>query len=595
MARDKSEKIRIRGPKGLIAIYAPLFRGERGPIIFLSVLSFLGGLGEAALLVVVAALAFSIGGSGKSAGGLGPLDRFHPTVPSLFWLAVAFAVFRTASNVLAGHVTAALTARRTSQLRAETYADYAKASWAKQSTMDEAAVQDLLLRHVGRVVGAITVVGAGLPAVFTLLAMVGSAVVVDPVSAALVVTSGGALFVGLRPLSAIAKRYSGAQREAGRRYIERSREIIGLSLEVRAFGVNEQTTRQLEELCDAETRPIYVNAFLSKLVSVLYQSAAIAIVLLGLMSVYLFLNRPLASLSAIVVILVRALTQASTIQSSYHSVVEVAAFAERLNETRSELLASAPASGSTPVPERLELRLEDVTYRYEPSGPPAVDGITCSVPAGEAVGLIGPSGSGKSTLIQLLLRLREPTNGQYLIGDVDSAEMDDDLWFRRVAFVPQDSRVMNASIADNIAFFRPYLTRDDVVTAAKRAQVHDEIMAMPDGYDTILGFRGGSLSGGQRQRVSLARALASDPQIVVLDEPTSALDMRSESLVHQTLTDMQGTVTLLIIAHRLSTLRTCDRIMVLGDGRLQAFGSRAELEASSPFYRDAIALSKLRS
>ena len=134
-----------------------------------------------------------------------------------------------------------------------------------------------------------------------------------------------------------------------------------------------------------------------------------------------------------------------------------------------------------------------------------------------------------------------------------------------------------------------------MIEAAKRAHVHDEILAMPDGYDTLLGSRGGSLSGGQRQRVAIARALATRPQLLVLDEPTSALDMRSESLVHETLTNLQGSVTMLIIAHRLSTLKTCDRIMVFGGGRLQSFGDAGELESGNEFYREAIALSKLRS
>ena len=134
-----------------------------------------------------------------------------------------------------------------------------------------------------------------------------------------------------------------------------------------------------------------------------------------------------------------------------------------------------------------------------------------------------------------------------------------------------------------------------MIEAAKRAHVHDEITAMPDGYQTELGSRGGSLSGGQRQRVAIARALATRPQLLVLDEPTSALDMRSESLVHETLTALQGSVTMLIIAHRLSTLNTCDRIMVFDQGVMQSFGERAELESGNEFYREALALSKLRS
>ncbi|QXC60267.1 ABC transporter ATP-binding protein/permease [Aquihabitans sp. G128] len=221
--------------------------------------------------------------------------------------------------------------------------------------------------------------------------------------------------------------------------------------------------------------------------------------------------------------------------------------------------------------------------------------MSFTIAPGEAIGIIGPSGSGKSTLIQLILRLREPSSGRYLVDGIEAGELEDDAWFREVAFVPQDCRVISASIRDNIRFFRPHLTDDEVVEAAKRAHVHEEIVAMPEGYDTVLSSRGGGLSGGQRQRVALARALATTPSILVLDEPTSALDMRSEALVHETLTKLQGSVTLLVIAHRLSTLKTCDRIMVFGAGELQAFGDRATLETENEFYRSAIELSRLRS
>jgi ATP-binding cassette subfamily B protein len=586
---------RMFGAGGVVATYKPLFAGEGLAMAVLSALSFVGGLAEAGLLYSLAKLAFAIGGDATKQAAFGPLGSIHFTVAMLFWVSFGLGVLRTLANTGAAHMTAAIAARRTTELRADTYADYARAAWSKQSTMDEAGVQDLLLRYVGKVVGAVSVVASGLPALFSLIALVGVAIVVDPLSAALVVATGLVLFFGLRPLSALAKRYSTLQRDAGQRYIERSKEVIGLSLEIRAFGVNEQVVSDLAEYSELEARPVYVNLFLTRLVSTLYQFAAIVIVLFGLLSVYLFLDRPLASLSAIVVILVRAMSQASTLQSIYHSTVETASFAERLSEVRGEFLASEAASGTELLAPRADLQFDAVTYCYPGAPTPALDQVSFTLAAGEAVGVVGPSGSGKSTVIQILLRLREPTEGRFLLQGVDSRLLDDDAWFRQIAFVPQDSRVINASIADNIAFFRPYLTREHLIDAARRANLHDEIVAMPEGYDTMLGFRGGALSGGQRQRVALARALACDPQIVVLDEPTSALDMHSESLVQKTLAEMQGRVTLLIIAHRMSTLRTCDRIMVLGDGRLQHFGSRTELESSSSFYRDAIALSKLRS
>jgi len=594
MAEKVSKRIKIRGEGGLLSIYGPLFEGERNVIILLGVVSSIGGASEAALLVIVAKLAFAIGGQGNQAGSLGPITDIRVTTATLFWFALVFSLLRTGAQVWSAHLAASIAARRTVLLRSGTFGDYMRASWAKQSSLDEAAVQDLLLRFTAKMVGAISMAALGLATVFAFFALLVSAIIVDPLSAVLVIATGSVLFFGLRPLSARAKRYSTLQAQMGRNYAERSMEAIGLSLEVRAFGVNDEVARRLDLATRAEARPIYQTEMLSRLVTCVYQFSAISIVLLGLLAVDTFLDRPLAALGAIVIILVRSLNQASALQGVYHALVEAAGYGEQLLVARADFRDSVPADGSVAPPDHPRLRFDHVSYHYGDAAA-ALDDVSFVINPGEAVGLIGPSGSGKSTLIQVLLRLREPTAGRFLLDEVDSAKVDSHDWFKDIAFVPQDSRVMNATVAENIRFFRGGLTDEEVVSAAKRAHVHDEIMAMPEGYETVLGTRGGSLSGGQRQRVSIARALATNPQILVLDEPTSALDMHSESLVHQTFTQLQGDVTLVVIAHRLSTLRTCDRIMVLGEGRLQAFGSRAELEADNAFYRDAIALSKLRS
>ncbi|MCB0959671.1 MAG: ABC transporter ATP-binding protein, partial [Acidimicrobiales bacterium] len=380
-----------------------------------------------------------------------------------------------------------------------------------------------------------------------------------------------------------------------RKFANASLEAIGLSLEVRAFGVNAEVAERLSEATKAEVRPIYVSQLLQRVVTAAYQLFAIAILLIGLWAVYAVIDRPLAALGAIVVMLVRSMNMTSNLQGYYHTIVEAAPFTENLARERARFRASKPSSGALATPTSPELLFDHVSYRYAPNAALALDDVSFTMPFGEAVGVVGPSGSGKSTLIQVLLRLRAPGEGQFFVGGTPADELDDDLWFRQVAFVPQDCRTINDTVLENIRFFRPWISDEEVHEAARRAHVHDEILAMPEGYLTPLGSRGGSLSGGQRQRVAIARALAARPQLLVLDEPTSALDMRSESRVHETLTELQGSVTMLIIAHRLSTLNTCDRIMVLHDGHLQAFGERSELEAGNEFYREAIALSKLRS
>lgn len=593
--RRAAEPIPVRGPDGLIETYRDLFVGEGRPIALQAVVSFLGGMSEALLLVVLAKLAFSIGGTEDQLSGLGPLDRLGADVDTFFILAVVLALLRVGFQVFAGHLSAALVARRVTALRAGTFADYAAASWQVQSSYEEAKVQDLVVRHVARVSSVVAVVSTAFIMSFTMVALLGSAVVIDPLSSLLVVTAGSVLFLLLRPLSAMAGRYAKLQVAAGRRFATESLEAIDMSPEIRSFGVSKQVAERLADATQEEVRPIYVSQLLQRGVAAVYQLFAVAILLIGLFAVDTFLDRPLASLGAIVVVLVRSLNISSNLQGCYHSIVETAPFARELSEQRAHLRASTPASGSAVPPERASLCFDAVSYRYLPTAAPALDEVSFAIDHGQAVGVIGPSGSGKSTLIQLLLRLREPDQGRYLVGGVDARELSDDEWFRQVAFVPQDCRTINADVMENIRFYRPWISDEDIERAARLAHIDEEIRAMPDGFRTELGSRGGSVSGGQRQRIAIARALAGRPQLLVLDEPTSALDMRSESLVHETLTALQGSVTMLIIAHRLSTLRTCDRIMVLGGGQLQAFGERSQLETENAFYRNAIELSKLRS
>jgi ABC-type multidrug transport system fused ATPase/permease subunit len=215
--------------------------------------------------------------------------------------------------------------------------------------------------------------------------------------------------------------------------------------------------------------------------------------------------------------------------------------------------------------------------------------ISFVVAAGESVGIVGPSGAGKSTLIQILLRLRTPCNGRYLVNGLPSEQLARDDWHRLVAYVPQEPRLVHASIADNVRFFRD-LSDDAVERACRLARIHDDIVRWSSGYDTLVGPRADAVSGGQQQRICLARALAGQPDVLVLDEPTSALDARSEALIQESLTAVKDETTLFIIAHRISTLDICDRVMVIVDGRLEAFGASVLLQRQNEYYRSASAL-----
>lgn len=595
--RQRQGRIRdsSKSSPSLFSLYRPIFRGSAVWLTILAFASFASGVAEAALLVLVANIALGVGqvSGGALSVGLGPLDSLGLSIGASFLLALLLGGVRLICQMLAAHVSAKLTSNLTLAVRAGTFGDFARASWEEQSSRAESDIQDLLIRHVNRTTSAIQTMSAAIASACTLTALIVSALFVDPVAAVLLVLVGGFMFALLRPLSLMAKRVIKEQQEAGLAYGSRSLEAISTSMEVRSFGVTKPIVDRLASATEREVRPTYTAIVLRQLVSSIYQLITILLLLAGLFAVYKFVDRPLASLGAIVVILIRALNQTSALQSSYHSMAETAPFLERLEMERKQFRAARPLSGDVAISRPTTLRCENLSYSYG-TEQLALKDVTFEVPAGEAVGIIGPSGSGKSTLIQILLRLRQPDSGAYLIDGVDASVVEDESWFSQVAFVPQDSHVVNDTVMANIAFYRD-VQSDEIVAAAKRAHIHDEIMNMPDQYETVLGNRGGSLSGGQRQRISIARALVKRPSILVLDEPTSALDMRSESLVHETFKALKGEVTIFAIAHRLSTLNSCDRIMVMGEGRLQAFGLREDLERDNAFYREALSLSKIRS
>jgi ABC-type multidrug transport system fused ATPase/permease subunit len=189
----------------------------------------------------------------------------------------------------------------------------------------------------------------------------------------------------------------------------------------------------------------------------------------------------------------------------------------------------------------------------------------------------GPSGAGKSTLVQVLLRLRAPTEGSYLVDGRPAADYRAGDWAREVSLVPQEPKLIEGTVADNIRFLRTGITDQQVATASGLAGLDRDLAVWPDGVDRLVGPRHLALSGGQRQRVAIARALAGAPSLLVLDEPTSALDVECERVIQDTLAGLKGLVTVVVIAHRLTTLQRCDRILLLRDGRVEACGSPGDV------------------
>lgn len=245
-------------------------------------------------------------------------------------------------------------------------------------------------------------------------------------------------------------------------------------------------------------------------------------------------------------------------------------------------LVRAPnAAPLGPVEGRVEFR--DVTFGYDPSRPVLRD-ISFTIEPGQLVGLVGPSGGGKSTLVGLLARFYDPQQGAVLIDGRDIREATIRSLRGQIGFVLQDTQLFHAPVWHNIAYGRPDATRDQILDAARLAQAHDFIEALPQGYDTVVGQGGLTLSGGQRQRLGIARAMVRDARILVLDEPTSGLDAASERLVFEALRRLRNGRTTFVIAHRLATVRRADVILVIADGRIVERGTHEALARAGGLY-----------
>jgi ATP-binding cassette, subfamily B, bacterial len=543
------------------------------------------GVAEAGVLAVVARTATSLAdGSHRVNASLGPF-HLHASLAHVLLVGAGLACLRLVLAVPTAALGARITADVQMTMLRGLYDRFARASWSVKSSDLEGHLQELMTNQVTQAVQGAMFMTILLTNLFAFLALVAGALVISPIAATIVVGASAILFTLLRPLSRAgsrgARELSAAQLDQAGGVSEATR----LAEETQVFGVAEPQREQVAALIDRNNSLLFRTQLALRLVPSSYQGAVYLLLVGGLAVIYAVDSHGLASLGAVVLLLVRAGTYGNLAQNAYQVVRQSLPFVERI-QAAEERYAEAVLADGPEAFERLErLGFRNVSFAY--SGDERVlSEISFEARCGETIGIIGPSGAGKSTLAQLLLRLREPTEGVYLVNGEPAAGLRRADWAARVAYVPQTPQLFHASVADNIRFYREI---DDaaIERAALIARIHDDVAGWSAGYDTIVGPRAAAVSVGQAQRICLARALASEPEILLLDEPTSALDPTSERLVQESLTALKGNLTLFVIAHRMSTLDICDRVMVIVDGRLDAFEPFASLHVSSEYYRAA--------
>jgi subfamily B ATP-binding cassette protein MsbA len=358
-----------------------------------------------------------------------------------------------------------------------------------------------------------------------------------------------------------------------RSYGEEERESAGFDAQTNRYRKQVIRTQRFSSL----TSPI--SEIFSGFLVILIIWAATRPALLGL-------EAPLAP-ATIIVFLMAALRLTSPLKtiSSFPAVMALAlASAERVFQVLDEPSTEVDRPGEGEASFEREIAFDRVTFRYG-GGAPVLSDVSFTIPKGTVVALVGPSGAGKTTLADLLPRFHDPTSGEIRLDDTPLTRLKRRSLRALMGVVSQDTVLLNNTVFANIAYGSPGATRERVEAAAEAANAAGFIRQLPQGFDTVLGERGTRLSGGQRQRIAIARALLRDPPILILDEATSALDTESERLVQQAIDRLMRERTVLVIAHRLATVRDADEIVVLDDGRVVQRGSHDELYRAGGLYR----------
>jgi subfamily B ATP-binding cassette protein MsbA len=363
------------------------------------------------------------------------------------------------------------------------------------------------------------------------------------------------------------------------RFADRMFDAIGGLKVIRSFGTERQESEAFAVASERVARDFLRVNMVSSLGGPVFEVLS-GLVLIGLL-VAVVVGNPgsLAATTVFMLLLFRMQPNVRQIIGDLAALRASRSFVENVFSFIDEKDKPYPLNGNAPfLGLRREIAFDDVRLTYaEPGATPILSGVSFSLPRGTTTALIGPSGAGKSTIVALLCRLYDPTGGRILVDGVPLGEIDRDQWRSHVAVVSQDAHLFDRSVLENIIYARADATPEQAVAAARQAAAHEFIEALPQGYETRLGERGTRLSGGQRQRIALARAILRDPDILILDEATNALDAITEQTITQALHDFSTRKTLLVVAHRLSTIENVTNVVVLDNGHIVQSGAPSEL------------------
>lgn len=577
-----------RPPAGSNIGLAPvlrLVRSYRAKVVALSLVSFGGAIFEAAMLVL---LTGSVLATAENRASIQIAGQKVEVGTALIVVGLMLGA-RLALALLGVALSARLSVNVLGDLRDRIGEAFLGASWEAQQAEPAGRFQELMTTFVNHSTQAVKSFTNWLTAWLSLAAFLIAAVIVDPLATLFVLAAllvlGGVLFPARRAI----RRRSAVTARTGLAFTNAVSELGGLGLEMQVYGVKEGFLARIQDLSWKNMAARFRVQVLSEALSPIYMALAYAGVVLGVVVLTRHGTANLASVGAVLLLMLRSLAYGQGLQGHSGSIASAVSYVIRLEDALRSYQDDAATDGEVIGDGVTPLELETVDFAYSPDRLTLRD-VTLRIEPNEIVGVIGPSGAGKSTLVQLLLGLREPTLGEVTVGGIDLKSVNRQWWTKRVSMVAQDAHLFTGTVAENIRFFRDGIDGEAIQQSLADANLLADIEALSLGPDTHLGERAGQLSGGQRQRLSIARALAGQTELLILDEPTSALDVQSESLIRDSLAKLRGRATVVIIAHRMSTLDICDRILVIEDGQVTGFDTPERLYDQNAFYRSAMDL-----
>ena len=462
---------------------------------------------------------------------------------------------------------ASIGARAVARARNEVVAAFLNASHPYRESLAENHIQQMIGEHCVQLANGVQYFTSFCVAAASTMVLLAMPIAVSSRLALLVILLALFAFSLLGPMVRRIRRNGLTKSANNREVIQVSFQAARMASEIQLSGAQSAVTRKVSTRIDQASQILRRLNFAEELIRTLPVYLALAGLCVA-MGLFLLIERgPRPGLAVLVLLALRILGYARTMLLAAQHGSAVTSHAEILAANVATLRENHRAERPVTAIRFDGVKLNDLSYRLA-DGRIILDRLNLHIREGEALGIVGASGQGKSTLCSILVGLRAPSAGAVTVNDVPVSQIALEIWSGVTAYASQHSQLITASVADNIRFFRERFDAAAVEAAARSAHLHDEISALSQGYATMIGPGARGLSGGQLQRLCIARALIGQPRFLVLDEPSSALDQRSEILLGETLAELKGSTTLVIISHRPTVLERCDRVLSLEDGHL---------------------------